>query len=222
MCSRPVGPHAGEDPLARAGAWVSAAASESGKNRTSGSRERDPHAPHDQGLRGRAGGPRDARGAARAGRWAPNHHLTNPWRFRVVGPRALEALKRRRRGAGQGDGAGRARTSRSSGASRRRSSTAPRRWSWCSAKHSADPVQDEEDAHATGVRGVQRAAGRPRARSGRLLAHARRCCGPRPAPRPSACPGTSASSGCCTSATRARRPRRPERAPVEDYATFLD
>ena len=26
-------------------------------------------------------------------RWAPNHHLTNPWRFRVVGPRALERLK---------------------------------------------------------------------------------------------------------------------------------
>jgi nitroreductase len=26
-------------------------------------------------------------------RWAPNHHLTNPWRFRVLGPRALEALK---------------------------------------------------------------------------------------------------------------------------------
>ena len=26
-------------------------------------------------------------------RWAPNHNLTNPWRFRVVGPRALEALK---------------------------------------------------------------------------------------------------------------------------------
>ena len=25
--------------------------------------------------------------------WAPNHHLTRPWRFRVVGPRALEALK---------------------------------------------------------------------------------------------------------------------------------
>ncbi len=27
-------------------------------------------------------------------RWAPNHHLTNPWRFRVLGPRSLEALKR--------------------------------------------------------------------------------------------------------------------------------
>jgi nitroreductase len=25
-------------------------------------------------------------------RWAPNHHLTNPWRFRVVGPEALAAL----------------------------------------------------------------------------------------------------------------------------------
>jgi nitroreductase len=26
-------------------------------------------------------------------RWAPNHHLTNPWRFRVLGPAALERLK---------------------------------------------------------------------------------------------------------------------------------
>src|SRR3989440_7451682 len=26
-------------------------------------------------------------------RWAPNHHLTNPWRFRVVGPNALARLK---------------------------------------------------------------------------------------------------------------------------------
>ncbi len=27
-------------------------------------------------------------------RWAPNHNLTNPWRFRVLGPHALAALKR--------------------------------------------------------------------------------------------------------------------------------
>jgi nitroreductase len=27
------------------------------------------------------------------GRWAPNHHLTNPWRFRVIGPNALARLK---------------------------------------------------------------------------------------------------------------------------------
>jgi nitroreductase len=26
-------------------------------------------------------------------RWAPNHHLTNPWRFRVIGPVALAMLK---------------------------------------------------------------------------------------------------------------------------------
>ena len=28
-------------------------------------------------------------------RWAPNHHLTNPWRFRVLGPQALQRLKQR-------------------------------------------------------------------------------------------------------------------------------
>ena len=26
-------------------------------------------------------------------RWAPNHHLTNPWRFRVLGPGSLDRLK---------------------------------------------------------------------------------------------------------------------------------
>src|ERR671938_547518 len=26
-------------------------------------------------------------------RWAPNHHRTNPWRFRVVGPDTLARLK---------------------------------------------------------------------------------------------------------------------------------
>jgi nitroreductase len=26
-------------------------------------------------------------------RWAPNHHLTNPWRFRVLGPESLAKLK---------------------------------------------------------------------------------------------------------------------------------
>ena len=25
--------------------------------------------------------------------WAPNHHLTNPWRFRVLGPASLERLR---------------------------------------------------------------------------------------------------------------------------------
>jgi nitroreductase len=26
-------------------------------------------------------------------RWAPNHHRTNPWRFRVLGPEALQRLQ---------------------------------------------------------------------------------------------------------------------------------
>jgi nitroreductase len=26
-------------------------------------------------------------------RWAPNHHVTNPWRFRVLGPESLARLK---------------------------------------------------------------------------------------------------------------------------------
>ena len=25
-------------------------------------------------------------------RWAPNHHRTNPWRFRILGPETLERL----------------------------------------------------------------------------------------------------------------------------------
>ena len=45
-------------------------------------------------------------------RWAPNHHLTNPWRFRVLGAQAL--------GAAQGGGRARRRPA---------SSTAPRPWS---------------------------------------------------------------------------------------------
>ena len=64
-------------------------------------------------------------------RWAPNHHLTNPWRFRVLGPQALERLKR---AAGP-----------EAGAKLDRAPTLV----VCSAKLSGEPVQDEEDLHAT-------------------------------------------------------------------------
>jgi nitroreductase len=37
--------------------------------------------------------------------WAPNHHLTTPWRFRVVGPQALQALKRAADAQSPGSGA---------------------------------------------------------------------------------------------------------------------
>jgi nitroreductase len=38
-------------------------------------------------------------------RWAPNHHLTNPWRFRVLGPSALARLKQAAERAKPGSGA---------------------------------------------------------------------------------------------------------------------
>lgn len=63
-------------------------------------------------------------------RWAPNHHLTNPWRFRVIGPRALERLKE---AAGP-----------ESAAKLDRAPTLV----VASCVLAGDPIQDEEDRHA--------------------------------------------------------------------------
>jgi len=64
-------------------------------------------------------------------RWAPNHHLTNPWRFRVVGPLALARLKEAA-GPQAGSKLDRAPT-----------------LLVASALRSADAVQDQEDLCAT-------------------------------------------------------------------------
>src|SRR3981081_2904380 len=64
-------------------------------------------------------------------RWAPNHHLTNPWRFRVLGPASLERLKR---------AAGPEAAGKLEGAPTLVVATAVR---------SDDPVQDQEDLLAT-------------------------------------------------------------------------
>ncbi len=66
-------------------------------------------------------------------RWAPNHHLTAPWRFRVVGPKALAALKR----VAGPEGA----------AKLDRAPTLV----VVSCALGDDPVQNEEDLHATAV-----------------------------------------------------------------------
>jgi nitroreductase len=66
-------------------------------------------------------------------RWAPNHHLTAPWRFRVVGPSALARLKQ---AAGP-----------ESAAKLDRCPTLI----VVSAVLGGDPVQDEEDLHAAAV-----------------------------------------------------------------------
>jgi nitroreductase len=64
-------------------------------------------------------------------RWAPNHHLTNPWRFRVLGPAALARLK-----AAAGPEA-------ASKLERAPTLVA------ATARQSGDPVRDEEDLCAT-------------------------------------------------------------------------
>ena len=99
-----------------------------------GRRDRDPDAPHAQGLRARAAGPRgDPEELLELARWAPNHHLTAPWRFRVVGPEALARLKE----AAGPEGA----------AKLDRAPTLI----VVSCALGGDPVQNEEDLHATAV-----------------------------------------------------------------------
>jgi nitroreductase len=64
-------------------------------------------------------------------RWAPNHHLTQPWRFRVLGP---ETLARLRALGGEKEAA--------------KLDRAPTHV-LVSAKLSGVPLTDEEDLHAT-------------------------------------------------------------------------
>jgi nitroreductase len=66
-------------------------------------------------------------------RWAPNHNLTNPWRFRVLGPESLGRLK----AAAGAEAAGKL-------------DRAPT-LVVVSAVLSGDPVQDEEDLAAAAV-----------------------------------------------------------------------
>jgi nitroreductase len=66
-------------------------------------------------------------------RWAPNHHGTDPWRFRVVGPGALARLKRAA-GSEQAGKLDRAPTLVAA-----------------SAALSGEPLQDEEDLHAVAI-----------------------------------------------------------------------
>jgi nitroreductase len=66
-------------------------------------------------------------------RWAPNHHGTNPWRFRVLGPAARVRLKQ---AAGSGHAA--------------KLDRAPT-LVVVSAALVGDALQDEEDLHATAI-----------------------------------------------------------------------
>ena len=137
-------------------------------------------------------------------RWAPNHNLTNPWRFRVVGPHALECLKR---AAGPENAA--------------KLDRAPT-LVVASVVQTGDPLQDEEDrdaaacaayivllaAHDMGLAGYWRTPAVLRNDEGR-----------------SACgvPDNERILGLLHLG-RAKAGERPvpERAPVESYVEYLD
>ena len=117
---------------------------------------RDPHPAHPQGLRAASRSTRETLDELlELARWAPNHHLTNPWRFRVLGPRALERLKR---AAGP-----------EAAAKLDRAPTLV----VCSCALGGDEVAGRGGPARDRHRRLHRPARRPRPRPGRLLAHAR-------------------------------------------------
>ena len=69
-------------------------------------------------------------------RWAPNHHLTDPWRFRVLGPAARERLKAAAEQAKPGSGG--------------KLDRAPT-LIVAAARQTGDAAQDREDVLATAV-----------------------------------------------------------------------
>jgi nitroreductase len=137
-------------------------------------------------------------------RWAPNHHLTNPWRFRVVGPRALARLK---------DAVG------PEGAAKL--DRAPTLVAVSYARSPDDPVADEEDllatgcaayivllgAHARGLAAYWRTPAILREPAGRAALEI---------------PETEHCVGLLHLGSARQAQRVPERAPLGDVVSFLD
>ncbi len=135
-------------------------------------------------------------------RWAPNHNLTNPWRFRVLGPDSLAALKQ---AAGPEAAAKLDRAPTLVVASQVRSD---------------DAIQDEEDlcavaaaisyvllgAHARGLAGYWRTPAVLRAPEGRAAAGV---------------PAGERVLGLIHLGSPRQDKEPPERLPPGDYVTFL-
>jgi nitroreductase len=137
-------------------------------------------------------------------RWAPNHHLTNPWRFRVLGPQSLERLK-----AATNDPVAAAKFDR-----------APT-LVVVSATRSGDPVADEEDLLAAACAAFLLLL----AAHGRGLAGYWRTPAVLRTPDGSAAVGVPAGErvlGLLHLGHPRQDPRVPERTPVADVATYLD
>jgi nitroreductase len=137
-------------------------------------------------------------------RWAPNHNLTNPWRFRVVGRRALERLK----AAAGPEAAGKL-------------DRAPTLVAVSVTQGGADPVRDEEDllaaaiaayivllaAHGRGLAGYWRTPAVLRTDAGRAALGV---------------PAGERLIGLLHLGPPRQERAAPERAPTGDVVTFLD
>jgi nitroreductase len=135
-------------------------------------------------------------------RWAPNHHLTSPWRFRVLGPQALARLK-----AAAGEEAG---------AKLDRAPTLVA----VTVTTSSDPVEADEDrdaaaiaayivllaAHARGLAGYWRTPGVLRTAAGRAALGIE---------------DGERVIGLLHLGTARQEQRVPERAAVQDFVTWL-
>lgn len=137
-------------------------------------------------------------------RWAPNHKLTNPWRFRVLGPSTLERLKAAHDDPFAANKLDRAPT-----------------LVVVSATQSGDPVVDEEDvcataaaayavllaAHARGLAGYWRTPAILRSPEGRAAV---------------AVPEDERVLGLLHLGHPRQEPRPTERAPLRDVVDYLD
>lgn len=138
--------------------------------------------------------------------WAPNHHLTNPWRFRVLGPGSRERLK----AAAEEDAPG-------SGVKLDRAPTLVA----VSVVRDPDPITAEEDlcatavaaylvllgAHAGGLAGYWRTPGVLRLPAGRAAI---------------GLPDNEHPLGLLYLGTPRQEQRVPERAPLEQIVHWLD
>ena len=139
-------------------------------------------------------------------RWAPNHRLTNPWRFRVLGPRTREALMELAESEQPG-----------SAVKLRRAPTLVA----VTAQRSGDESQDREDLLATAVAAYIVLLGA----HARGLAAYWRTVALLDDPRARGVLGISAQEtpvGLLYLGEPVQEQRIPERAPVEDYVVELD
>ncbi len=137
-------------------------------------------------------------------RWAPNHHLTNPWRFRVIGPQTLARLKQ-----AAGDEAA---------AKLDRAPTLVA----VTTLRDEDPDVAREDRDATAVAAYIVLLGAHAPRASPATGARRASCAHRRVARALRLPDDEDTVGLLHLGTPRQEQRVPERAPAADVVTWLD